>query len=817
MPDNNFSNSFEEIRDPDTGVICDYQNVRIQGWASTTDKDSQGDILLRDYWMTTPNLIAAFMQNPIMDIVHEASPSNPGGQNIRAVCGHWTLVEWREQGGLWVEGILSNSPEWSWLRFQIVEGNIRMLSIGDEWIKKNGKKYCTKLNEIAIVPIGANGEAFMSPSLKAYKFSVDDFRNLFPQIEKLSDENQRVALIEEYGISLKSKQEKKNMAGTARKELEALHAKLSEATKAGKIPAGLKEACKAKLKESQAEAKKEADDSADTADLLKTIAEHLGTAEDGGDGGTGTKEDEDKKKKEAEDEAARKAKEAEAGASNKMAGDLKATEAAALAAKEAADKAAKEAEAAGVSLKAARGIAAQVEAGAAAAAVRGFSLKTQAINKEHYHTRELSDWVEKNCSKGNVHLTGDFEVGMDHTPAQVEEIARIGVALKMQQEHGVVLPRGYERGLSHKAYVAGVASDGSDGGAFQPQQTTTDFFLAPYLESQVARNCRFVTMTSNQMKSPSLTTKPRSYGLPAMGYGGTTYGPSGLVSAGFYPNMIQAYPIGCIQELGDSFLEDAVANPMAAIQQLTDLGIMQDAESMILNGNNLIDPTTQNATGGTHMDSTLWGAATAFAQPDQGTVPPEFFANGIRNFALNTSTNSATTVDIGALLTAHASDPTYDLARAILDAVANLDKYAVKPSNVLIVVDPAIYNAIRTKPTFLRQNWAGNLWTLDGEALSKMAGWDLVPSEKMRGPNNELFLGSTGMYDGSGSCTKHNVLAFYKPWACFGIRNSVIFKVVEDPYQQGTVLKAKMRCGFGLSDVTTTRPYAVCGINAATT
>ena len=808
MPDNNFSNSFEEIRDPDTGVIIDYQNVRIQGWASTTDKDTQGDILLRDYWMTTPNLIAAFMQNPIMDIVHKASPSNEGGQDIRAVCGQWTLVEWREQGGLWVEGQLSNAPDWLWLRFQIVEGNIRMLSIGDEWIKRGGKKYCTKLNEIAIVPIGANGSAFMAPSLKAYKFSVDDFRNLFPQIEKLSDENQRVALIEEYGISLKSKQEKKIMAGSAKKELEAMHGKLAEAAKSGKIPAGLKEACKAKLKEAQAEAKKEADDSADTADLLKTIAEHLGTGDPAGDEGSGTKDGEAEAKKEdvkegeAKKEDAKEAKKEDEAEGKKEGESKKAAT---------AEKETEKVET-GESTKAARGIAAQVEAGAAAAAVRGFSLKTQAISKGHYHTRELSDWVEKNCSKGNVHPTGEFEVGMDCTPAQFEEYARVGVTLKMQQERGVKLPEGYAKGLSHKAYVAGVASDGSDGGAFQPQQTTTDFFLAPYLESQVTRNCRVVTMTSNQVKSPSLITKPKSVGLPAMGYGGTTYGPSGVVSAGFYPNVINAYPIGCIQELGDSFLEDAVANPMAAIQQLTDLGIMQDAESMVLNGNNLIDPTTQNATGGSHMDATLWGAATAFAQPDQGTVPPEFFAAGIRHHALVTSTNADTTIDLGALMTANASDPTYDLARAIMEMTANMDKYAVKPSDVLIVVDPAIYNAIRTKPTFLRQNWAGNMWTLDGAAINALAGWNLVPSEKMRGPNNELFAAATGLYDGV--TAKHNVLSFYRPWACFGIRNSVIFKVVEDPYQQGTVLKAKMRCGFGISDVTATRPYAVCGINA---
>jgi hypothetical protein len=808
MPDNNLTNTFEEIRDPETDVVIDFKNVRIQGWASTTDKDTQGEIILRDYWMQTPNLFENFMQNPIMDVVHKASPSNEGGQDIKAVCGQWTLVEWREQGGLWVEGIISNSPEWSWLRWQIVERNIRMLSIGNEWIKRNGKKYCTKLNEIAIVPIGSNGAAFMAPSLKAYKFSIDDYRNLFPQIEKLSDENQQVALIEEYGISLKSKQEKKNMAGSAKKELAEMHAKLTKAAEAGKIPPGLKEACKAKLKEAQAEAKKEADDTEDTAGLIKTIAEALGggEAEPDGDEGSGVKKDEAKKEDVKEGEAKKEdAKEAKKGdeAEGKKEGESKK---AATAEKEI------EKVETGESTKAAKGIAAQVEAGAAAAAVRGFSLKTKAISGEHYHTKALADWIEKNASKGNVHMTGDFEVGMDHTPAQFEELAQRGVAIKMQQERGVVLPGGITRGFSQKAYVAGVASDGTDGGAFQPQQTTTDFFLAPYLESQVTRNCRVVTMTSNQVKSPSLITKPRSYGLPAMGYGGTTYGPSGVVSAGFYPNVIQAYPIGCIQELGDSFLEDAVANPMAAIQQLTDLGIMQDAESMVLNGNNLIDPTTQNATGGAHMDGALWGAATAFAQPDQGTVPPEFFAAGIRHHALVTSTNAATTVDLGALMTANASDPTYDLARAIMEMTANLDKYAIKPSDVLIVVDPALYNAIRTKPTFLRQNWAGNQWTLDGAALNALAGWNLVPSEKMRGPNNELFSATTGLYDGS--TAKHNVLAFYKPWACFGIRNSVVFKVCEDPYQQGTILKAKMRCGFGISDVTTTRPYAVCGINA---
>jgi hypothetical protein len=326
-------------------------------------------------------------------------------------------------------------------------------------------------------------------------------------------------------------------------------------------------------------------------------------------------------------------------------------------------------------------------------------------------------------------------------------------------------------------------------------------------------------MTSNQVKSPSLITKAKTFGLPAIGYGGTTYGPStGLQVPAFYPNVINAYPIGVLQELGDSFLRDAVADPMAAIQQVTMLGLEQNAESMILNGNNLIDPTTQNATGAAHMDGALWGAATSFAQPDQGNIPPEFYADGIRKFALQTSTNAATTVDLGALLTAHASDTTYDIDRAIMDMVAGMDKYAVKPSNIMIVVDPALYNYMRTKPTFLRQSWAGNAWTLDGSALSAMAGWNLVPSEVMRGPNNELFSGSTGLYDANtANDTKHNVLAFYKPWACFGIRDSVVFQVVQDPFNFGSILKARMRCGFGVSDVTATRPYAVCGINASTT
>ena len=76
---------------------------------------------------------------------------------------------------------------------------------------------------------------------------------------------------------------------------------------------------------------------------------------------------------------------------------------------------------------------------------------------------------------------------------------------------------------------------------------------------------------------------------------------------------------------------------------------------------------------------------------------------------------------------------------------------------------------------------------------------------------------SSGIYDDVTSANNayRMFLAFYTKWAYFGVRDSVYFQVVQDQYNFGTILKSRMRAGFGTADVSTTKPYVVAGVKVA--
>ena len=92
--------SYSPVYDPETEVIVDYQDVVLEGWASTEKRDDQGDVLTKEYYTGLGKDVFAEFLKPlgaaIMDICHKASPSNPGGQEAESVCGHYTVCEWRE-------------------------------------------------------------------------------------------------------------------------------------------------------------------------------------------------------------------------------------------------------------------------------------------------------------------------------------------------------------------------------------------------------------------------------------------------------------------------------------------------------------------------------------------------------------------------------------------------------------------------------------------------------------------------------------------------------------------------------------------------
>ncbi len=111
--------------DDDKTVISDYLNVVIEGYASTfvatTKKDRGGDYILPGAFDRT---IPEFLKNPVMLTNHK--------NKVEAIAGSWSKVVANLQG-LAVTGMITNAPGMKDIRFKLMEGHIKGLSIGGIW------------------------------------------------------------------------------------------------------------------------------------------------------------------------------------------------------------------------------------------------------------------------------------------------------------------------------------------------------------------------------------------------------------------------------------------------------------------------------------------------------------------------------------------------------------------------------------------------------------------------------------------------------------------------------------------------------------
>ena len=144
--------TYKEVKNED-GSIGDYQNVKIAGYASTNESvtvaDRGGDYIRRGAFKNT---IDKFMENPVMLSDHANS--------TKQIVGKYTRVE-EDEKGLYIEGEVSNSPELSNLRFQIVEGNLQTMSIGGLFQYEEDGKAIKEIDllEISLVAIPMNPDA----------------------------------------------------------------------------------------------------------------------------------------------------------------------------------------------------------------------------------------------------------------------------------------------------------------------------------------------------------------------------------------------------------------------------------------------------------------------------------------------------------------------------------------------------------------------------------------------------------------------------------------------------------------------------------
>lgn len=141
------------VREPGTQRLLDYQDVMFQGYGSTfahiTPKDRDGDAVLSGAFTDT---LREFRRNPVMLIDHRNSVWN--------IAGSYVKVE-QDEIGLAVTGKVSNAPDLQRIRFLIMEGHLRTLSMGGIFLFGMDGKTIEKvyLFEISLVAVPANPDA----------------------------------------------------------------------------------------------------------------------------------------------------------------------------------------------------------------------------------------------------------------------------------------------------------------------------------------------------------------------------------------------------------------------------------------------------------------------------------------------------------------------------------------------------------------------------------------------------------------------------------------------------------------------------------
>jgi HK97 family phage prohead protease len=146
--------SFIPVKTGDT--VTDYMDVRIKGYLSTfadaNETDRQGEYVIPGAFADT---IAKFMTNPVMLKDHV--------NMVAYLVGNFTKMT-EDVRGLYVEGLLSNSPDCRDTRFKVAEGMLKTMSIGGLWYYKEDGRGIFKVDlfEGSLTPVPANPKAIIS-------------------------------------------------------------------------------------------------------------------------------------------------------------------------------------------------------------------------------------------------------------------------------------------------------------------------------------------------------------------------------------------------------------------------------------------------------------------------------------------------------------------------------------------------------------------------------------------------------------------------------------------------------------------------------
>lgn len=146
-----------EVLDGD-GKLEDYRDVSFEGMASTfrnvTPEDRDGDYIMEGAFT---KWIGEFRRNPVLLTDHMRSVKN--------LMGFYSRVSVLAGQGLAVEGKVTNSPhpDARHVRFQLVEGALKTLSIGGSFFYMDDMRGIeeVRLHEISLVVIPANPDAMI--------------------------------------------------------------------------------------------------------------------------------------------------------------------------------------------------------------------------------------------------------------------------------------------------------------------------------------------------------------------------------------------------------------------------------------------------------------------------------------------------------------------------------------------------------------------------------------------------------------------------------------------------------------------------------
>lgn len=137
----------------EAGRIVDYTDVMIEGYLSTfeavTKADRDGDVVEEGAFTET---IPEFMKNPVLLVDHI--------NMVEYLAGNFTSVR-EDRNGLKIKAEVSNSPDMVNVRFKIVEGILKALSMGGIFYYKEDRRtiFKVKLWEGSLVSIPANQDA----------------------------------------------------------------------------------------------------------------------------------------------------------------------------------------------------------------------------------------------------------------------------------------------------------------------------------------------------------------------------------------------------------------------------------------------------------------------------------------------------------------------------------------------------------------------------------------------------------------------------------------------------------------------------------